>query len=1647
MKKLLVGLLLAFWSLSCMAAESKPGYHGLVCNQKELKGIAETKGYGYKYGNLQLLDQLTAEFNDIEKPAYSIKVPQFVGIPSEKIQEFLKSDFNIAEKWAAFVKQNLPESKKKEILDTKKFPDNFEEARAAFEKELKEAFDKKIAAELGAFSFKSGFGIEKADELIALMQSQNGKLMVRSTGKEDTIELANAGGNESVANVMPGAKAILEAIKRVVVSYFGAKSLKQRLGVGDKSLFDVTTPPLTPALLQIMIGETNPKDLPKCGVMFTEEAEGALSGLVKGQTSGITLIQCAYGNNEGVVNSRIPVDSYYVDDSLSIYPIIRYKTHRLTPSSDMVANEGAVIKSPALTKDALITLKKFAQALEKFYQGPMDVEFVVKEKNDKQEPTIYIVQARPIVHKTDQALLSYLLNTDKITDKVQGYAIGVAGGAIRTVSSKDEIIMAETLGAALGVYQDTEKTKDTNKVQCIVINTPAPATSHEATTFRSEQKPIVCVDKESLGKIENWVAQEPVQLVISPQQGIVAKWSEETSVTELLAEPNAKAVKGWCNYPCPGLLSLSEAFEPTEDLTEEAVKKLLGEKVELESSEVFKPEDFKTFIKDIKVLDEEQASKKLALLLYQLNKLIMAKVKGLPLDQDDKQRIKTLLHYALMLAQQTKNQLALKPTDASYIKRLFPIRFLEMLLLQQPALDEIVDGNSVMNLIFKVFARWQKVLEEVKDEGGEIDQVTIQMFRAREYIFTDELQEKWKNFVIVLAQSKDEKLKNVFAKFVDQLNKLDLLPVWLNTSFDALMKTKKGVAKSIVMAALNEYGSQKDLLSKLFEMKVKIDAFNIESFADPKMFEKQWNLFTNDLLPYFLNDPFIVAFKKANDLGRLAALGVMDKFVNAFDLSIKAMLGGGAEPEVKVQNLRTMLGQYLELLNKWAVFIPVGSIQYHQEWLLATYMKKISDIYNSMKKNEKNMLLPSGGFSVSAAVLGSATAFDRHYPKSLEDIYTLIHQNLLMIVGVLSNQISWEIKPTLLKEVEDKCLAKFKFKKTSFSCKGTKIYIRYNLPLRNHSAVADVKYNNKTKNLLLTIKFVGARRFRWDFIQWLAYVTQSKINGIHINASKLAEQEVSISYKTISANVDWDSLRQVLQTMISSLEADADRDGVLWLWKDFFKENMDDIKKALKLSLPENGAQLRAFRFLLSDENFNKKAEDTYSLLLKLAMSQAFEGIKNAYDKVNESSFSLLQFLLDDKEALLRKSMNYDSICDAAIKAAEDYMRRDIDMAADVLSDPREAVLKLLNMLVNKRYEKAYGPALYAAKRGFLVPDNGTKYAAENTFESYAKIDKNVAYVSAAEAIEENAKDTIGAPWTKQIALSFCVNIINVAKDLEEKSRDSVYQSVLHTAGYIMNYQMLKTLDSFVFDTFCEIFKKLLETNYKDQAQKEAMRVIDNFSKPEHAEKLSMVMIEVIRLLHILVTTGYKEASSLEKTYYESELTKALADLLSLNYQDRDKAVGKLNLLSGINKSVTYLRTFQVIEEMARDEKFDFSTKKHVLNFCLRIIDGAKDLEEQARNGVYQSALQIAANNIRYVLLKPLDEWLKIDPWKFFRPQLIESSCEIFKKLLETSYKEQANDAAKKAIDDIEQSQTLVGTGAAQYLVDLKSKLLPTEKE
>lgn len=256
-------------------------------------------------------------------------------------------------------------------------------------------------------------------------------LIARSTGKEDTEALANAGGNESVANVQPNLKAISDAIGTVLASYLSEKSLLQRQLAND----DITALPFIPALLQEMI-----------------TAEAVKSGVIYINSNGV-FVQAAPGHGELVVNSKGPVDSYWFTPNHVLIASIVEKPVRIVPSSEqdgtltMVNNPAQLANSPSLSPAIVERLARCARIIHNHYHKPMDIEYVYSPEDD----TIYLVQARPVVnvqHGPSPSALDPQLVDVALENKawLAGQSVILPGNSlplahVRTINQANEVLI------------------------------------------------------------------------------------------------------------------------------------------------------------------------------------------------------------------------------------------------------------------------------------------------------------------------------------------------------------------------------------------------------------------------------------------------------------------------------------------------------------------------------------------------------------------------------------------------------------------------------------------------------------------------------------------------------------------------------------------------------------------------------------------------------------------------------------------------------------------------------------------------------------------------------------------------------------------------------------------------------------------------------------------------------------------------------------------------------------------------------------------------------------------------------------------------------------------------------------------------------
>jgi hypothetical protein len=199
-----------------------------------------------------------------------------------------------------------------------------------------------------------------------------------------------------------------------------------------------------------------------------------------------------------------------------------------------------------------------------------------------------------------------------------------------------------------------------------------------------------------------------------------------------------------------------------------------------------------------------------------------------------------------------------------------------------------------------------------------------------------------------------------------------------------------------------------------------------------------------------------------------------------------------------------MLKPYFHMMKSWSAIVPNRLITNHQLWPLERYLNQVEEILDSLSMSGSEALMPSQSFSVSAAILSAGTAFDRHLPKSWEDMLTLLHQNCLYWIAALnedllsSEMMEQSMLPNALKQaircLEEKNRAGFTPQRIGIEFRDNEIVLHYNIPLNNHSGSIDLIYEIASSKLKLQGYFLGEARRRWlDTAGWIEILQNAGI--------------------------------------------------------------------------------------------------------------------------------------------------------------------------------------------------------------------------------------------------------------------------------------------------------------------------------------------------------------------------------------------------------------------------------------------------------------------------------------------------------------------------------------------------------------------------
>lgn len=912
---------------------------------------------------------------------------------------------------------------------------------------------------------------EQLTQFIEKAQQEGWRLMVRSSGlHEDTDALSNAGGNESEANVSPDFQSFVKALNKVVASYFRSKSIMQRMVAGDSTA--LAEFPGTPVLVQHMTGEQvngaqNSNDIPVGCVVYTQEPYG--------NTPGVMLIQASFGHNTGVVDSKVAIDSYFVDDQDHIFSLIKQKTQRLVPSFDgqlygleVKANPTDVQNIPALDDVQVAVVAQLARSVWQFYHKPMDLELVV----DRAHKIVYIVQARPL-QLVGGFKPQYIKFFKNLASRSSCLVVNADDCSVKHITAPSQVIVAKTLEDALTIFNKPDF--DKSSIQAVIVEQQAESTSHAAAIFRGAGKLIIIAN--DIETVKKWLAPLSCSVFIDVQTGYLMNALPE----------DITIVKGFFKHPAPAKLSICSV-------------PLIADK---QHTDYFPEDTEPELFEKLNDAEEHVAIHALDSILCRMKNFtdMVIALKNDPLKGvvalEASRRLSLLYAQARQLAECIRPKLALPARD---ITRLFVTNFFSALYWQEISFGSVATDSFAA--IKKLFEQEVAFIEKFKNDSRIFTIVSDRKLftcacQGCALVLTPELEKTWIDFVAANAH------KPEFGKVYQIVQACGMLSLFVNIYVNA--RRDQG-PDSILQDVFVQIEEHKAFLQELIAKRTALEAFDFSVWEDPLKFTEQLESFDKDFTTFFTGRQHgvLIAQKTTSPFMQLVAQGVMEKFVDVFDTSIKTLKGSRkySTDSQKVVNFKKMLSSYCTVLTSWAPLVPERSFEWSTE-RIHEYCKSIQEKIGQLSDGSEQ-LTTTPNFGVANMVIGKALVSVLSLTRG-EEVYTLIHQNLLIILGIfftqhIDQEVIEKFSPLLkkvhtflvgfngtLKENDDTII-----KLTSFLLgicfNNDGLRVRYNIPLRDHSLVCDLHFDCCADTVYLTLYFVSFLGYRWPSIEAQAYL-------------------------------------------------------------------------------------------------------------------------------------------------------------------------------------------------------------------------------------------------------------------------------------------------------------------------------------------------------------------------------------------------------------------------------------------------------------------------------------------------------------------------------------------------------------------------------
>ncbi len=352
---------------------------------------------------------------------------------------------------------------------------------------------------------------------------------VRSSATaEDLPDASFAGQQETYLNVH-GETQVVEKIKECYSSLFTDRVIYYRVQKG----FDHMAVALS-ATVQMMVYSK------AAGVMFTLD--------VSNGDQSVVLIEGSYGLGEYVVGGNVVPDEFAVDKkSLKIVRSnIVHKPVMLLrdPKGGTIEKDVPVKKAdvPSIPEDQVIGLAKYANAIEKHYNRPMDIEWAVDERTNK----LFILQARPETvwaraGETQAEETTVATTTDRKVI-VQGLPAspGMAAGKAHVIPTADRIGEFND-GEVLVTEMTAPDWVPAMRKASAIVTDSGGMTCHAAIVSREMGIPCI-VGTKSKGTPATTAIKSGAEITVDAKNGVVYEGILEEAVKKQAAAAAGEAV-------------------------------------------------------------------------------------------------------------------------------------------------------------------------------------------------------------------------------------------------------------------------------------------------------------------------------------------------------------------------------------------------------------------------------------------------------------------------------------------------------------------------------------------------------------------------------------------------------------------------------------------------------------------------------------------------------------------------------------------------------------------------------------------------------------------------------------------------------------------------------------------------------------------------------------------------------------------------------------------------------------------------------------------------------------------------------------------------------------------------------------------------